>query len=146
MAAQDVENAKAQARAQFESIKEMIETLRKARDGEIEDDGEGNSPAEDAESAIHDDALSVEVRGGWRSLNSPEGALPAEYRILLCTGGPAVQIVGELNDYLEPETARIQFQDWFTPWANWRGDGETDETDETESTLLDYARCFYFGG
>jgi hypothetical protein len=30
------------------------------------------------------------------------------------TGGPAVRITGDLADYGEPETASIEYQDWFT--------------------------------
>jgi hypothetical protein len=62
-----------------------------------------------------------------------------EYRLLLCWGGPAVQIVGDLNEYNEPESANIQYQDWFTGWSN------LNISQEEENILLDYARVFYFG-
>ena len=108
MSTQDMENAKSQARAQFGSIKEMVETLQAARDDDHGSDAD-SAAIENAEQAIREDALSVEVRSGWRTLNSPDGAEPCEYRILLCTGGPAVQIVGQLSEHNEPETAHIQF-------------------------------------
>ena len=61
---------------------------------------------------------------------------PTHYKILLGTGGPAVQIVGELDEHGEPETAELQGQDWFTPWER------TKEQDE--DILLQFARFFYF--
>jgi hypothetical protein len=42
-----------------------------------------------------------------------------EYRILLCTGGPAVQITGNLSSYNEPAAATLQHQDWFLPWTDY---------------------------
>lgn len=92
---------------------------------------------ENAERRILEDALSVEVRSAWRTLQ--DDPVDTEFRILLCTGGPAVQIRGELNRYGEPERAWIEYQDWGTPWterANDIGD---------EMALLEYARCFWFG-
>lgn len=137
-------NAKEQGQAQFDSIREMVEALQVAGEGSA-NEGKAWKAYEDAERAIHEDALSVEVRSGWYSPGSRDAdTAPAEYRILLCTGGPAVQIVGELSEHGEPETARMQVQDWFTPWTDFRPtvpDGEI----EWEETLLTYARCFYFG-
>ena len=92
---------------------------------------------EDAEQRIQEDALSVEVRSGWVSYGCQEDMRPEEFCILLSTGGPATRIVGELNEHGEPTSARLQAQDWFTPWTDYR------EADE--EALLTYARCFYFG-
>ncbi len=96
--------------------------------------GEAES-REDAETRIQEDALSLEVRSGWVSLGDPLEA--EEFNILLCTGGPAVRIVGELNQYREPHRARLEVQDWFTPWTEYIG--------AEQEVLLTYARCFYFG-
>ena len=68
------------------------------------------------------------------------GERPALKRILLCTGGPAVRIRGDLGAYSEPNTAELEYQDWFTPWERL----PTDSADE--EILLTYARSFYFGG
>jgi hypothetical protein len=153
-------NAKAQGQAQFDSIREMVEAIQLAlADREEADESGGTDEAynkaqsavEDAERAIHDDALTVEVRGPWVPVDkyhpqSNDLDTPAEYRILLSTGGPAVQIVGELNEYGEPVTAVMQVQDWFTPWTDYvpRIDGKPDR-DATQDIMLAYARCFYFG-
>jgi hypothetical protein len=57
---------------------------------------------------------------------------------LLSWGGPASRITGWLDDAV-PTTAALEYQDWFTPWQQYP------TTLEDEETLLDYARCFYFG-
>lgn len=107
---------------------------------EIEPD-DGN---DDARQAIEEDALSVEVRSDWHSPGaSDETAKPAEYTILLCTGGPAVRIIGRLDDYCQPESAELQVQDWFTPWTAIRPTAP--EGVDAEETMLAYARVFWFG-
>ena len=135
-----LDSARQQGQAQFDSIREMVEALEAARS---DDDNPNGWGIEDAERTIHEDALSVEVRDGWHSPGSADQK-PGEYRILLCTGGPAVQIIGELCEYGEPETARLQVQDWFTPWTDFRPLVAPDNYD-SEPILLAYARCFYFG-
>lgn len=92
---------------------------------------------EEARERIEEDPLSVEVRSDWHSLGGISA--PAEFRILLGTGGPATQIVGELDDNGEPTSARLQVQDWGTPWTDYRGDAIS------QDDLLTYCRCFYFG-
>jgi hypothetical protein len=126
-------SAKAQGMAQFASIKEMVEALNTAQKAEDQDAEEG------AREAIEQDALSVEVRDGWHAPGSKSE--PEEFRILLSTGGPACQIMGELGDHNEPEKAWIEVQDWFQPWTR------LDLSDEpkAEEILLTYARAFYWG-
>lgn len=87
-----------------------------------------------AEEAIHDDPLSVEVRSDWQNIG--EELTPSEYCILLCTGGPACRIVGDLDG--EPTSARLEYQDWGTPWT------ELITTGSDHAALLTYARQFYF--
>ena len=122
-------NSKGQARAQYESIKEMIGALLNSND----------DTRDDAEQTIQEDALSVEVKSDWHTPGDNENSKATEYNILLCTGGPAVRIIGDLNEYLEPETAQIEHQDWFTAWEQYP------LTNEEQGTLLVYARCFWFG-
>lgn len=108
------DRGKKQAEAQFNSIKEMLENVKNAKN---------DRAREDAEQAIREDPLSAEVK--------------KRYEILLCWGGPACRIIGELNEYNEPESATLQHQDWFTAWAKYPCD---------EDLLLEYARYFYFEG
>lgn len=94
--------------------------------------------ADDARERIEGDPLTIEVRSQWYSPGSDE-TLPEEFRILLCTGGPAVRIVGELDEHLMPCKAWIEHQDWWTPWTPLTGDMVDKEK------LLTYCRQFYFG-
>jgi hypothetical protein len=123
-----LEQAKQQGQAQYDSIRELIAHLN---------DDAGNDRAREA---IHEDALSVLVRSGWYEPGKDAGS-PEEFEILLCTGGPAVRLIGKLNQYAEPESVRLQVQDWFQPWT----DFAPDRRDDDEDVLLSYALCFYFG-
>ena len=107
---------------------------------ELEDLENAAGETEDADRArqdIEEDALSVEIRSGWQSADETLEA--AEFCILLCTGGPAVRVRGELDEYREPSRAWIEYQDWGTPWTMLH-----DECVDT-GTLLTYCQCFYFG-
>jgi hypothetical protein len=130
---QEQNHALDQAKAQLESIKEMVADLNKARADEDDD------AFEEAEQTIHEDPLSVEVRTDWYTLDQDSDKKPAFYRILLCWGGPACQVVGDLSEHGEPETAKIEYQDWGTYWTEYR------LNEEEEEIVLTYARCFYFG-
>ena len=94
---------------------------------------------DDDDSPVQEDPLSVEVRSGWYSFGPNANAKPAEYNILLGTGGPASRIIGDLDEYGQPENARFEYQDWGKPWTEARTSPEQDET------MLEYARHFYFG-
>ena len=102
-----------------------------------DDDREEYHDEDDARQRIDEHPLDIEVRSDWHHPGDQDP--PREYMILLCTGGPAVRIVGDLNEHGEPDTARIEYQDWFTYWER------LPINREQENYLLDYARCFYFG-
>ena len=124
----DDSRAQSQARLQLESIRELVAAYDAAR--------EKGERVMDAFEEIQEGPLAVSVRSEWRAPGSPLQA--AEYQILLAWGGPAVRITGELDEE-QPTTARIEYQDWFTPWEELAASPE-----ETE-TLIEYARCFYLG-
>lgn len=84
---------------------------------------------------VQNDPLSVEVRSGWDIVGGDLSA--AEFRIVLCTGGPHVEIRGELDNGT-PCRAWMMYQDWGTPLTQYF-DGEG-------STLLAYCQEFYFEG
>ena len=77
------------------------------------------------------------VRGPWHAPGDTESAKPDEYEILLGAGGPAIRIIGELNQHCEPTTAILQSQDWGTPWTDYR--------DADDEVMLKYVSHFYFG-
>jgi len=159
----DTNHAKDQAAVQLSSLRDMLaaldcdfdrlEELRNIRKlplnewadngydadewTELEDAAGDCESQEDARQRIQEDPLSVQVRSGWHNVG--ETSEPEEFEILLCTGGPAVRIMGELDEYNQPSRAYIQYQDWGTPWTDYFEEGVT-------ATCLEYAQQFYFGG
>ena len=160
----DAEHAKEQARSQLDSIVAMVRRCEHAaecfgndedcdasheqiyeglnlywQDGDTADEAEREEyhDEERARLAIEEDALSVEVRGDWHTPGDEGGGQPSEYRVCLCTGGPAVQITGDYNQ--GPETACLEYQDWFTPWVEY-----TDVSSEEQKAMLFYVGCFLF--
>jgi len=135
-------DAKRQGAAQFESIREMVEALRAAELKTREDMDSGGN-VDEARERIQEDALSVEVRSGWYVPGACDAdTKPAEFCILLCTGGPACRIIGELDEYGQPVEANIEVQDWFQPWTELR---HYTTCEDAREILLEYCRQFYFG-
>jgi len=136
LARQSLEECKTAAAMNYKDDSEELEQLESAA-GECKDQDE-------ARQRIEEDALSVEVRSDWYTpgqLN--DASTPSEFKILLTTGGPALQMRGELNQYGEPSRAWLEYQDWGTPWTQLVNDSEGNVVDQ--DVLLAYARCFYFG-
>lgn len=98
----------------------------------------GECDSEDeARERILKDALSVEVRSGWTSVHALAEVGAEEFRIVLCTGGPRVELVGEL-DWGTPSRIRMLYRDW--------GDsGEYMPDTEENEALETYCAQFYFG-
>ena len=84
---------------------------------------------------VQEDPLGVQVREDWHDIG--EGAEAAEYMILISTGGPALRLIGRLEGF-EPESARLQHQDWGTPWTEYFPEQSSD-------ALIWYASQFYWG-
>lgn len=122
--------------AAYESVREMVAALEAAQESGADE------AIEAARTTILEDPLEVTVRTGWHAPGLDADA--EEYCILLSTGGPASRIIGELDGFGNPETARLEVQDWGTPWTDCRiesGKG----WEAVDSVLLAYAREFYFG-
>lgn len=115
-------HAKDQAAAQLSSIRQMLDDVKVAE--EIESEKEREEAVEEAKEAITEDAL--------------EAGKLKQYFILLCTGGPAIRIIGNLDEHNEPETARLEYQDWGTPWTAYPCKADD------EDALIEYARYYYF--
>lgn len=90
---------------------------------------------DEAREIVQNDPLTVEVRSGWDIVGGDLSA--AEFRIVLCTGGPHVEIRGELDNGT-PCRAWMMYQDWGTPLTQY--------FDVEGSTLLAYCQEFYFEG
>lgn len=85
---------------------------------------------------IQEMPLSVLVRSDWQI---PGSSLEAsEYEILLSTGGPAGRITGDL-DQATPMSARLEYQDWWTPWTEYLQPG-------IGSALVTFAQQLFFFG
>jgi hypothetical protein len=162
---EDTESSARQARAQLDTLIEMVDRLNHLQECDGDEDCEldrdtilggvniwsGNdvSPEEfetfkeqyhddeDAGRAIDEDPLSLQVRSEWHSPG--DSGEDDEFEILLCTGGPAVRIVGEFGYMHQPEKARIQHQDWFKPWE------DLSTTRAEEEAMVTFASHFYWG-
>ena len=124
------------ARGQLESIKELYREYK-------ENDSAFVSNLDTEEAIVErarEQALSIEFRSGWYS--SPESVAdlkPEEFKILLSWGGPALRIIGELDEY-GPVNPKLQHQDWGTPWTDF------EITEDQQKALNWFCNCFYFGG
>jgi hypothetical protein len=105
---------------------------------ELEDAADECESREQAEQCIHEDPLSIRVRGEWYEIGDEEkGGEACEFEIFLATGGPAVRILGELSSG-EVSRAYLQVQDWGTPWIDYVEPGITEVLEAS-------CGCFYFG-
>lgn len=126
------------AKSHVETILELIGTYN-----EMNDDTEGeNLDREEAETRINEYPLEVLTRSDWHSVGTPTSAADGEYQILLSTGGPACRIVGTFDEHGQPATAAIEYQDWGTPWTEYR---PMVNARAIEETLIQFARFFYYG-
>jgi len=90
---------------------------------------------------VQEDPLEVRIREDWHALD--EVADAAEYMILISTGGPALRMIGTIDrnsrlEGFEPASARLQHQDWNTPWTDYISPG-------SEDALIWYASQFHWG-
>ena len=116
----------------LESIKE---DYRNYKEAESNDDYEAQ---DEIRESVLNSALSVEFRSGWYSSLDDE-LIPEEFKILLSWGGPALRIIGELDNY-GPVNPKLQYQDWGTFWT------DLEITEDQQKALNWFCNCFYFGG
>ena len=146
-----------EAEAQMQAIHEMVAALNcdydrldeltdqdteltqeeQAELTELKDAAGGCADRDDASTRAHENALSVEVRSGWSEVGAV-GA-PEEFRIVLCTGGPHVEIRGELDQNGEPRGARLDYFGASVPRSTYHGPLSD------AGVLLTYCQEFYFG-
>lgn len=113
--------------------KVMWDTNHAVELSDVEEEADECTTTEEAIEKIHESALEVQVRSDWT--NPGETLEAAEFIILLCTGGPAVRIRGELAQGV-PSRAWIEYQDWGTPWI--------ELFDTSSDVLCEYAANFAF--
>ena len=124
----------------YERLEELRDTEDRDADQAAEllqltEDAGDCTDHEDAQNRIMEDPLSLEFRSGWET---DKTALEArEFCLLLTTGGPAVRIIGEIENG-SPSNPQLQVQDWGTPWT----DHLVNSADE--ATLQTYCEQFCF--
>jgi len=99
---------------------------------ELEEAAGDCESVDEAVERIHEDPLSLRIfgeriDGDWQYTS---------FEILLTTGGPAVRIMGEL-DQGYPFRAWLEVQDWGTAWTQYYEEG-------IGSILLEYCQQFCF--
>lgn len=140
-------HAESNAEGYAEGILELYRAYKALSDGAetAEVEGEEYTDVDAVRERAQESALSVEVRGPWHVPGSDGGARLDEYRILLSTGGPALQIVGEIGDHGEPDgEPTMQIQDRGTPWTDYYPDTAR-AADDWDDALGWFVGCFYFG-
>lgn len=94
----------------------------------------GDCTSEDeALERIDEDPLSVEVRSGWNPIG--DDMTPEEFRITLCTGGPHVEIQGDIGQHGQPCSVRVLFRDW----------GESGELFDFDHSTVERYCAFFIG-
>lgn len=86
---------------------------------------------------VMENPLSIEVRSDWVSTSDFSEAKPGEFCIYLCTGGPAVRIIGDLDEHGEPCRAWLEYSDWSTPWTVFDMSG-------SDVDVLEFAQLFTY--
>jgi hypothetical protein len=117
------------------AIRELVANLQAAYDADARDGAQ--DAIDDTAQAIYEAPLSVEVRSDWH--DPVRVAVSVEYQILLSFGGPSVRITGDLDGDAQPDTARLEYQDWGTPWTPYA------LTDEEREDVLTFAQQFHYG-
>ena len=112
----------------------------------LRDVDEFMSGERDIEQEARDMALDVCYRSqDWVEVGRNESFEPTQGRILLTTGGPACQVVCDLENNW-PTNPEIQWQDWGTPWTHTRIKTELGiDYDTANEALVWFINLFWWG-
>jgi hypothetical protein len=123
------ENSLSQAYSQLSYIEELLHNY---------DTAEDESDKDDALTAIYENPL--ELTKDYDQMEDQDGEIhygkELSYNLLLCTGGPAVRVIGNLNKWKEADSAKLQHQDWFTSWK------DAPLTKDQKENLIRYVNFF----
>ena len=140
-------HAERNADGHAESVLEMYRAYKALDEGadSAKVDGYDYNDVDEIRQRAEECALSVEVRGPWHVPGDQEAQKADEFRILLTTGGPALQITGDLTEHGEADagSSRVMVQDWGTPWTEYRP--RVADEDDYEDAFSWFLSCFYFG-
>mgnify|MGYP001591990335 CR=1 FL=1 len=123
------------ARVWVETISELVAVLE-SEEFPVKVEGEEYADVDAVRERIQESPLSVQVRSGWAEPGAE--MIAEEFEILLSTGGPALRILGELDEHKQPHRAWLEYQDCGTPWTH-------HYVKDFSDTLLTFCRQFYFG-
>ena len=102
---------------------------------------------EEIEELAKDEALDVCWKSDeWQAVGAYDGHLfPTKGRVLLTTGGPACQVVCDLDGDVA-SNPEIQWQDWGTPWTTPSIKCELELDFDTANDALEwFINLFYWG-
>ena len=115
----------------WEEIEQLRDRKSDEEGGEFSDEEEAllkRAEEFETEDAVRDrigeSHFGVQVRSDWHNVGDSGEA--SEFRMTLAGGGPACQIVGDLNRYMGADGVRLQHQDWFECWTNLETTSEED--------------------
>ena len=122
-------------------LEEIIDLHKRFNFDETDDEAR-----EDIEQLARDMALDICYRSqDWVEVGRNESFEPTQGRILLSTGGPACQVVCDLENNW-PTNPEIQWQDWGTPWTHTRIKTELGiDYDTANEALVWFINLFWWG-
>jgi len=105
---------------------------------EVTYDGETFTDEAELANRVQETALDLQVRSPWHSPGMGDST-PAEFQVLVTTGGPAFRIIGELDQHNHTVNVRAEHQDWGTPWTG------VDLDNEQQEAVDWFAGLFFYG-
>ena len=83
----------------------------------------------------------------WQAVGGDKEFMPTKGRVLLTTGGPACQVICDLDNWADHGTnPEIQWQDWGTPWTTPSIKCELEIDFDTANDALEwFVNLFYWG-
>ena len=100
----------------------------------------------DIEEEAREEALDVCWKSDdWQAVGGDTELMPTKGRVLLTTGGPAWQVICNIEDGY-PSDPEIQWQDWGTPWTTPSIKCELELDFDTANDALEwFINLFYWG-
>ena len=127
-------------KGQLENIIELYKLSQQAYK-----EGSGNDERDFIEEAT-EMALDVCWKSDdWQAVGEQANFTPTKGRVLLTTGGPACQVVCDIEDGY-PTNPEIQWQDWGTPWTTPSIQCELELDFDTATAALEwFINLFWWG-
>ena len=143
-------HALANCKGQLENIIELYKLSNAAHDASLNCALERSidDPERDIEEEAREMALDVCWKSDdWQAVGGDKEFMPTKGRVLLTTGGPACQVVCDLDNWADHGTnPEIQWQDWGTPWTTPSIQNELELDFELADSALEwFINLFWWG-